>query len=81
MAERRRSFIDSVTYWPSTEPSIKRCTCENKRKQVGVKQKYNQDTDGLSQLEIGCPWSEDQLQTEGLGPQWLTFEQRSQNAK
>ena len=32
-----------VIYWPSTEPSIKRCTCVNKlessqRKQVGIKQ-------------------------------------------
>ena len=25
-------FSQSVTYWPSTEPSIKRCTCVNKRK-------------------------------------------------
>ena len=24
--------IKAVTYWPSTEPSIKRCTCVNKRK-------------------------------------------------
>ena len=64
-----------VSYWPSTEPSIKRCTCLNKRNQVGVKQKYNQDTDGLSQLEIGCQRSENQLQTEGLSPQWPSVEQ------
>ena len=37
-----------------------------------VKQKYNQDTDGLSQLEIWCQRSENQLQTEGLGPQCPT---------
>ena len=24
-------FVGCVTYWPSTEPSIKRCTCVNKR--------------------------------------------------
>ena len=42
----------SVTYW------LKRCTCVNKRKQVDVKQKYNQDTDGLSQLDIRCQRSE-----------------------
>ena len=41
-----------VTYWPSTKPSIKRCTCVNKRKQVDIKQKYNQDGDGLSQSEL-----------------------------
>ena len=32
----QNSFIhtpsNSVAYWPSTEPSIKRCTCVNKRK-------------------------------------------------
>ena len=48
---------------------------------MDVKQKYNQDTDGLSQLEIGCQRSENQLQTEGLGPQLPTIEQPSQNAK
>ena len=67
-----------VKYWPST---IKRCTCVNKRKQVGVKQKYNQDTYGLSQLEVGCQRSENQLQIEGLGPQWPTVEQPSQDEK
>ena len=46
-----------------------------------VKQKYNQDTDGFSQLEIGCQRSENLLQTEGLGPQWPTVDQPSQNAK
>ena len=70
-----------ITCWPSTELSIKRCTCVNKRKQVGIKQKYNQDTDSLSQLEIGCHRSENQLQTEDLGPQKPTVEQTCQNAK
>ena len=48
---------------------------------MGVKQIYNQDTDGLSQLEIGCQHSENQLRTEGLGPQLPTVEQPSQDAK
>ena len=56
-----------VIYWPSTEPSIKRCTCVNKRKQGGVKQKYNQYTDGLSHLEKRFR-SESQRQTEGFEP-------------
>ena len=34
------AVITCVTYWPSTEPSIKRCTSV-KRKQVGVRQLYN----------------------------------------
>ena len=55
-----------VTYWPSTEPSIKRCTCAKKRKLVDIKQKYNQNTVDLSQLETR--WrSESQRQTEGFG--------------
>ena len=28
-------FRDGVTYWPSTEPSIKRCTCVNKQRNSG----------------------------------------------
>ena len=44
----------SVTYWPSTEPSIKRCTCVNKRKQVDVRQLYNQvpQTVWVSQFQL-----------------------------
>ena len=61
-------------------------------KQVYVKQLYNQvpQTAWVSQfeagefefqlqLEIGCPQSENQLQTEGLGPQRPTVEQPSQD--
>ena len=60
-----KQILKYVTYWPSTEPSIKRCTCVNKRKQVDVKQKYNLDTDGLSQLGTRGQ-RENSLQTEGL---------------
>ena len=39
LVNRRVSLIwekgDFVTYWPSTEPSIKRCTCVNKWKNSG----------------------------------------------
>ena len=54
---------------------------------MDLKQKYNQDTDGLSQfefqleLEIGCQRSEYQLQAEGLGPQGTTVEHPSQNER
>ena len=48
-----------VIYWPSTEPSIKRYTCVNKRK--------NRCTYGSSQLEKRCR-SESQRHTEGFGP-------------
>ena len=86
-----------VTYWPLTEPSIKKqehpvedigispwlvdliefyADTYAHRKQVNVKQLYNQvpqtawgvQLEFELQLEIRC-WSENQLQTEGLGPQ------------
>ena len=58
----------NVTYWPSTESSIKRCTYVNKQKQVDVKQKYNQDTDGLSQFQF-------QLELESVGDKMPAWEQ------
>ena len=58
-----------VIYWPSTEPSIKRCTSVNKRKNSGSRWALNNNitrhTDGLSQLEIGCQ-HENQLADWGL---------------
>ena len=60
-----------VIYWPSTEPSIERCTCVNKRKNSGSRCTLNIDitrcTDGSSQLKARCR-SENQRQTEGFGP-------------
>ena len=64
---KRRS---PVIYWPSTKPSIKRCTSVNKRKNSGSRCMLNNNitrcTDSSSQLETRC-WSESQLQTEGFG--------------
>ena len=60
-----------VICWPSTEPSSKRCTCVNKRKNSGSRWTLNNNitrcTDGSSQLETRH-WSESQRQTEGFGP-------------
>ena len=60
----------NVIYWPSTEPSIKRCTCVNKRKNSGsrwtLENNITRCLGGLSHLETGC-WSEYQLQTDGFG--------------
>ena len=60
-----------VIYWPSTEPSIKRCTCVNKRKDSGSRWTLNNNitrcTDGSSQLRTRCR-SESQRQTEGFRP-------------
>ena len=68
-----------VIYWPSTEPSIKRCTCVNKRKNSGsrftLENNITRCLDGLSQLETGCR-SENQLADWGLwalsDPGWAT---------
>ena len=61
----------NIIYWPSTVPSIKRCTCVNKRKNSGSRWTLNNNitrcTDGLSQFETRCR-SERQWQTEGFGP-------------
>ena len=63
--ERERDVID----WPSTEPSIKKCTCVNKRKNSGSRWMLNnyitRRTDGSRQLEIGCQ-RENQLADWGL---------------
>ena len=60
-----------VIYWPSTEPSIKRWTCVNKRKNSGSRWMLDNNiarcTDDSSQLETRCR-SESQRQTESFGP-------------
>ena len=73
--DNRRGFFiflgGFVIYWPSNEPSIKRCTCVNKRKNNRSRRTLENNitrcSDGLSQLETRCQ-SENQLQTEGFGP-------------
>ena len=70
---RMEKKLDSkyVIYWPSTEPSIKRCTCVNKRKnsrsRCTLENNITRCPGGSSQLETGFR-SENQLQTEGFGP-------------
>ena len=60
-----------VIYWPSTEPSIKRCTCVNKLKNSGsrwtLENIITKCLSGSSQLETGCR-SENKLQIEDFGP-------------
>ena len=61
----------TVTYWPSTGPSVGGCTYVNKRKNSGSMWTLNNNitrrTDGLSQL--GTRWRiESQWQTESFGP-------------
>ena len=68
-----------VIYWPSTVPSIKRCTCVNKWKNSGsrwtLENNITRCPGGLSQSETGCQ-RENQLADWGLcGPQWPTVEQ------
>ena len=56
---RFMSSAPIVIYWPSTEPSIKRCTCVNKQKNSGSRWMFNNNItrcpDGSSQLETRCP--------------------------
>ena len=63
------SVLDIVIYWPSTEPSIKRCACVNKRMNSGSRWTLDNNItrcpDGSSQLEKRCR-IENQLQTEGF---------------
>ena len=61
-----------VTYWPSTEPSIKRCTCVNKRKNSGSRRTLDNNItrcpDGLSQSETGCQREEPACRLRALRP-------------
>ena len=71
ISARRPDLEMIVKYWPSTEPSIKRCTSVNKLKNSASKWTLENNITrcpgGSSQLETGCR-SENQLQTEGFGP-------------
>ena len=60
------SLVSFVTYWPSIGPSIKRCTCVNKRKNSGSRWTLDNNITSTqtawvswSQLERRC-WSESQ---------------------
>ena len=65
-----------VTYWPSTEPSIKRCTCVNKRKNSGSRWMSYKNITRTQTAWVSCSWCqlgtrcwiENQRQTEGFGP-------------
>ena len=62
--------LANVIYWPSTDPSIKRCTCVNKRKNSGSRWARDNNITrcpgGSSQLGTRCR-CESQRQTEGFG--------------
>ena len=68
-----------VIYWPSAEPSFKRCTCVNKWKNSGsrwtLENNITRCPGGSSQSVTGCQ-SESQLLIEGFGnvviPGWAT---------
>ena len=66
-----------VIYWPSTEPSIKRCTCVNKPKKSGSRWTLRKNKDrvsaAVSQSETGMPKWESACR--GLGSEWPTVEQ------
>ena len=65
-----------VIYWPSTEPSIKRCTCVNKRKNGGSRLTSNKNITRTQTAWVSWSWiqletrlrTESQRQTEGFEP-------------
>ena len=73
-----RKYIDIhiVTYWPSTEPSIKRFACENKWKNSGSRWTSNKNITRTQTAWVSWSWSqfetrsriESQRQTGGFGP-------------
>ena len=68
----------NVTYWPSTEPSIKRCTCVNKRKNSGSGCTLNNNI--TRALTVSVSWRQDaelraNVRKRALVPQWPTVEQ------
>ena len=69
----------SVIYWPSTELSMKRCTCVTKRKNSGSRWTLGNDISwcpgGLSSVETVMPKWEPACRLRALGPQWPTVEQ------
>ena len=67
-----------MTYWPSTEPSVKRCTCVNKP-QVGVKKEYRQGAHSRQAVETGMPKWEPACR--GLGLLWPTVKQPQPKCK
>ena len=73
------SHIWYVIYWPSTEPSVKRCPCVNKRKNSGSRwvlgNNISRCPGGSSSVETGMPKWEPAGRLRALGPQWLTVEQ------
>ena len=68
-------FRDAVTYWPSTGPSIKRCTCVNKRKNSRARWVSNKNITRTQTAWVSWKWSQlvtrcriENQQTEGFGP-------------
>ena len=81
-------YCNSVTYRPLTEPSIKRCTCVNKRKNIGSRWMLdNYITRCPRRFDpVGVSWRQDaELRANGWlgakGPQWPTVEQHGQDKK
>ena len=80
-------WVLCVIYWPSTEPSIKRCTCVNKRKNSRSRWTLNNNITRAQTTWVS--WRLDasvriSLQTEGLWPSvthsWATKPRWERNA-
>ena len=72
---RFNHYTTSVTYWPSTEPSTKRCICVNKRKNSESRWTSNKNITRTQTAWVSWSWSqlgtrcriESQRQIEGFG--------------
>ena len=84
----RLTISHTVTYWPSTEPSIKRCTCVNKWK--NSRNRWMSDNyitrcpRRFELVGVEVSWRQDaELRASGrqraLDPQWPMVEQPSQD--
>ena len=69
----------SDIYWPSTEPSIKRCTCVSERKngrsRWTLENNIKRCPGGSNSVDTGMPKWEPACRLRTLGPQWPTVEQ------
>ena len=67
-----------VTYWPLTEPSIKRCLCVNKRESSRSRWTLNNNITSTQTAWVSWRQGAELRASDwqrALGPQWLTVEQ------
>ena len=78
-------YQNIVIYWPSTEPSIKRCTWVNKQKNSGSRWALNNNITRAQTAWVSWRLDVSEVRPSGrqraLGSQWPMVEQHSQDKK